>query len=142
LFESKVLTRFEYTSKFMANPGLLPLAVLSDTSTKDSILQSVAAQIENITNPRTQNNVMASTAILAGLVLDEVLIQRLLRRDNMRESVIYQSILQEGADEKERQIVINLLKAGASLELITQVTGLTVEQIQQIQAEQEENQQE
>ncbi|RUT01874.1 hypothetical protein DSM106972_064970 [Dulcicalothrix desertica PCC 7102] len=113
----------------MANPGLLPLAVLSDTSTKDSILQSVAAQIENITNPRTQNNVMASTAILAGLVLDEALIQRLLRRDNMRESVIYQSILQEGADEKERQIVVNLLKAGASLELITQVTGLTVEKI-------------
>jgi predicted transposase YdaD len=60
----------------------------------------------------------------------------------MRKSVIYQSILQEGAEEKTRQIVINLLKEQASLELITKVSGLTVEQIQQIQAEQEENQQE
>lgn len=130
------------TSKFMTNPGLLPFAVLNDTNSKDNTLQSVATQIENITNPKTQNNIIASTGILAGLVLDEALIQRLLRRDNMRESVIYQSILQEGAEETRRQMIISFLKAGASLELITQATGLTVEQIQQIQAEHEENQQE
>ncbi|RUT08564.1 hypothetical protein DSM106972_017320 [Dulcicalothrix desertica PCC 7102] len=54
----------------------------------------------------------------------------------MRESVIYQSILEEGAEQKTRQIVVNLLKEGVSIDLVAKATGLTVEQIQQIQASQ------
>jgi predicted transposase/invertase (TIGR01784 family) len=138
------------TDLFLNNPGLLPFAVLSNTSNKASTLQQVAAQINNISNKRIQNNIIASTAILAGLVLNEEVIQNLLRRDAMRESVIYQSImqegrqegrqeglqegLQEGREEKARQIVANLLKEGVSTDLIAKVTGLTAEQIQQIQA--------
>ncbi len=126
------------TNLFLNTPGLLPFAVLSDTSSKNSTLQQVATQIESISNQRTQNNIAASTAILAGLVLQEEVIQRLLRRDVMRESVIYQSIKAEGAEENTRKLVINFLKEGVSVELVAKATGLTLEQIQQIQAEQAE----
>jgi predicted transposase YdaD len=44
-----------------------------------------------------QSNIAASTAILAGLVLNKKLIKTLLRSDAMRESVIYQDIQQEKA---------------------------------------------
>jgi hypothetical protein len=43
----------------------------------------------------------------------------------MCESYVYQAILREGREEKARQIVINLLQAGASMELVVQATGLT-----------------
>ncbi|BDA72141.1 hypothetical protein RIVM261_006350 [Rivularia sp. IAM M-261] len=124
----------------MSTPGLLPFAVLTDTNSKDSTLQAVAAQIDNITDRRTQNNITASAAILAGLTLKEDVIQRILRRDIMRESVIYQSIKQEGREETAREIAVNMLQKGVSLELVAEFTGLTLEQVQQIQTQQSKNQ--
>ncbi|MBW4507915.1 MAG: hypothetical protein KME64_15570 [Scytonematopsis contorta HA4267-MV1] len=134
----------------MNNPGLLPFAVLSNTSSKNNQLQSVASLIDSIADRRTQSNVMASAAILAGLVLEEEVIQRLLRRDIMRESVIYQSIMvegrqegrQEGKEETAREIAVNLLKEGLSLELVVKATGLTIDVVQQLQTAQSENQKE
>ena len=82
---------------FLNTPGLLPFATLSQTEDKTRILQIVAEAIEQINDTRIQSNVAASTAILAGLVLNKKLIKRLLRSDAMRESVIYQDILQEEA---------------------------------------------
>lgn len=140
------------TDLFMSNPGLLPFAVLSDTSSQDRTLQAVAAQIDNITDRRTQNNITASAAILAGLTLKEDVIQRILRRDIMRESVIYQSIkeegreegreegLEEGLEKAARKIAANMLAKGISLESVVELTGLTLEQVQQIQTQQSENQ--
>jgi predicted transposase/invertase (TIGR01784 family) len=121
------------TEEFLETPGLLPFAVLSNTPNQTSTLQAVAAEIENISDKNVQNNVTASTAILAGLVLEEEAIKRLLRRDIMRESVIYQSIKQEGREEGVRGVAVNLLKGGMSLELVAKATGLTVEQVQQLQ---------
>lgn len=69
------------TDLFMSTPGLLPFAVLSNTNAKDSTLQAVAAQIDNIADRRIQNNITASAAVLAGLTLKEDVIQRILRRD-------------------------------------------------------------
>jgi hypothetical protein len=43
-------------------------------------------------DPTTQANLMAASAILAGLRLEEDVIYRLVQRDIMQESVIYQSI--------------------------------------------------
>jgi predicted transposase/invertase (TIGR01784 family) len=131
------------TDLFMSHPGLLPFAVLSDTSTKDSTLQAVAAQIGNITDRRTQNNIAASAAILAGLTLKEDVIQRILRKDIMRESVIYQSIKkegrEEGREEAARKIAANMLSKGISVESVVDFTGLTLEQVQQIQIQQSGN---
>ncbi|NER24542.1 MAG: Rpn family recombination-promoting nuclease/putative transposase [Symploca sp. SIO1C2] len=83
------------TGAFLGSPGLLPFAALSKTSDRFQTLQQTAQLIDNIANQRVQSNVAASTAIIAGLVLERDLINRLLRRDIMRESVIYQEMEQE-----------------------------------------------
>ncbi|MDZ4871000.1 MAG: hypothetical protein CLLPBCKN_000388 [Chroococcidiopsis cubana SAG 39.79] len=129
------------TEIFLQTPGLLPFAVLSNTDNKTNTLQEVATVINNITNQRTQSNLAASAFILAGLVLEEEEIQRLLRRDIMQESVTYQLLLAEGRAEGRaegieqgiRRVAINMLKEGMSIEVVARVTGLTVEQVQQLQ---------
>ncbi|MEM6398840.1 MAG: hypothetical protein AAF757_01215 [Cyanobacteria bacterium P01_D01_bin.116] len=83
---------------FLENPGLLPFAALSKASNPEQIVNQVAREINQISDNRIQNNVAASTAILAGLVLNKDLIKRILRSDIMRESPIYQEILQEGQE--------------------------------------------
>ncbi|MEH2372350.1 Rpn family recombination-promoting nuclease/putative transposase [Nostoc sp.] len=122
---------------FLQTSGLLPFAVLSNTDSKTNTLQQVATLIDNITDKRTQSNLAACAFIPAGLVLEEEVIQRLLQRDIMRESVTYQSLLaegrSEGRDEGIRRVAINMLKEGMSIEVVAKVTGLTVEQVQQLQ---------
>ncbi|ULB47681.1 Rpn family recombination-promoting nuclease/putative transposase, partial [Limnospira fusiformis KN01] len=60
----------ESVDTFINVPGLLPFAVLAQTGDRQKLLEQVAAKIDAIADRRTQNNVAASTAILAGLVLD------------------------------------------------------------------------
>ncbi|MEO1402773.1 MAG: Rpn family recombination-promoting nuclease/putative transposase [Cyanobacteria bacterium J06635_1] len=105
---------------FLGASGLLPFAVLSRTDDREVTLQQVAGQIEQISETRVQSNVAAATAILSGLVLEKGLIQRILRRELMQESVIYQDIKAEGIQEgiqqgiqtrvrEERQLALKLL---------------------------------
>lgn len=66
----------------------------------------------------------------------------------MRESVIYQEIKSEGKlegkaegkdegkDEKAREVAVNLLKVGMMVEQVASVTGLSIEQVQQVQQQQ------
>ncbi len=128
------------TEIFLQTPGLLPFAVLSNTSNKTNTLQKVAAQIDNISDKRTQSNLAASTFILAGLVLEEEEIKRLLRRDIMRESVTYQSIKDEGSQETTQKIAVKMLQEGLSPEMVAKVTGLTLDVVQQLQITKAENQ--
>ena len=59
----------------------------------------------------------------------------------MKESVIYQSILQEGKaegkaegkTEASNQIALNMLHSNMSLELVVQLTGLSLKQVQKLQ---------
>jgi len=65
----------------------------------------------------------------------------------MRESVIYQEILEEGEakgqakgkaegkTETTRKLALNLLRIGMSLEQIAEVTELSLEQVQALQQE-------
>ena len=128
------------TEIFLQTPGLLPFAVLSNTSNKTNTLQKVAAQIDNISDKRTQSNLAASTFILAGLVLEEEEIKRLLRRDIMRESVTYQSIKDEGSQETTQKIAVKMLQEGFSPEMVAKMTGLTLDVVQQLQITEAENQ--
>lgn len=147
---------------FQKSVGLLPLAILAKTTDKEMLLNQVARKIEEIEDRKQKNNVAASTAVLAGLVLEQELVKRILRSDIMKESPIYQDILAEGraegraagkaegraegkaegraegraeAEARVRQIAQNMLRSGISLELTTQLTGLTTEQVQQLQSE-------
>lgn len=85
------------TEIFLQSPGLLPFAALSQTNDPSQVLRQAAQAATQVTDPRTQSNIVASAAILAGLVLEKPLIQRILRGELMRESVIYQDILHEEA---------------------------------------------
>ncbi|UKP00991.1 hypothetical protein [Nostoc sp. UHCC 0870] len=58
----------------------------------------------------------------------------------MRESVIYQMIQNEaeeqGSNKKAREIALNLLAEGMTVDAIARLTGLPVEEVQQLQQQQ------
>ena len=76
-----------------------------------------------------------------GLTLNQEIIHRLLRREIMKESVTSQEILLEdeakgkaiGKAEAANQIVLNMLRSDISIDLISQFTGLSLEQIKELQ---------
>ncbi|GAA6620470.1 Rpn family recombination-promoting nuclease/putative transposase [Scytonema sp. NUACC26] len=133
------------SSAFLQSPGLLPFAVLCQSEDRVETKRQVAMEIDNIGDLQTQNNVTASTAILAGLVLEEKVIQQLLRRDLMKESVVYQSIQAEGRTEGRTEgraeglqegiqlMALNMLREGLSIEVVARITGLSVEQVEQLE---------
>ena len=98
---------------------------------RPQVLQQVARAATQLTNLQTQSNIVASTAVLAGLVLEKELIERILRRELMRESVIYQDILQEEA----LSLILRLLNrrvGTVSPELQLQIQSLPLEQLESL----------
>ena len=134
----------------LANPALLPLAVLSRTNAPTSLLQQVAAQVELIKERKQQREISAYTEILAGLKFNKDLIRRFLREELMRESVIYQEIQQqakqqgreegrqEGIQEglqREINLVLRQLArrlGQSSPELLEQIQQLPVAQLEEL----------
>lgn len=78
-------------------------------------VSQVTQLVEQIEEPTTQANLMAASAILARLRLEE--------------DVIYRSIQH---DEK-RAIALNLLREGVDINLIASSTSLPIEEVQQLQ---------
>ncbi len=100
----EVIRLWESSSEeFQQLPGLLPFAALGKTKDREGTLRQVAKQIEALGDRRLQSNVTASSAILAGLVLDRGIIQRIFRSAVMKESVIYQEIRAEALDEGRQE---------------------------------------
>jgi predicted transposase/invertase (TIGR01784 family) len=124
-------------SLFLEYPGLLPFAVLGQSTDAEETLRQAAQRVDRMADPVTQANLMAASGILAGLKLEDEIIYRILRRDIMQESTVYRSILAEGEikgeERKQREIVINLLRRGVAIDIIAPSTGLSVEEIQQLQ---------
>jgi predicted transposase/invertase (TIGR01784 family) len=116
-------------SVFLEYPGLLPFAVLGQSESPVEMLRQVTEIVDQIEDQRTQSNLMAASAILAGLRLDQDVIYQLVRRDMMQESVIYRSIQK---DEK-RAIALNFLREGLSIETVARGTGLSIEEVQELQ---------
>jgi predicted transposase/invertase (TIGR01784 family) len=116
-------------SLFLQYPGLLPFAALGQSESPAEMLRQATQLVEQIEEPTTQANLMAASAILAGLRLEEDVIYRLVRRDIMQESVIYRSI----QNDEKRAIALNLLRGGVDINLIASSTGLPVEEVQQLQ---------
>jgi predicted transposase/invertase (TIGR01784 family) len=90
--------------------------------------RSIYAKFQNI------SPVASYVQILAGLRYDKNDIKRLFREETMRESVIYQDILQEGRQEGRQEghleVALNLLREGMSVETIAKVTGLTIAELE------------
>jgi predicted transposase/invertase (TIGR01784 family) len=128
---------------FMTAPGLLPYAVLSQATNKEEVLRQVVTQIQAVGDPRQENNLIAATGILAGLQLSQAVINRLIRSEVMRESVIYTQIYQEGEVSGEQRgrkeeataLVIRLLtrKLGdIAPPLISQINNLPIEAVESL----------
>jgi predicted transposase/invertase (TIGR01784 family) len=83
-------------AELMARAGTLPLAILARTEDKENLLREMAERMEGL---REAGEVAAATYVLAGLVMGDNEIERILRRDVMKESVTYQKILAEGIEK-------------------------------------------
>ena len=128
---------------FWQSPGLLPLAVLSQTKDKRKTAREVARRIEQIKERRQKSNVAASTVILAGLVLEKEFVEGLLRQEIMRESVIYQAIKAEGIAEGEAKgkqegevsFALRIIKkrfGEISQDLEKQIQSLSIEKLEDL----------
>lgn len=104
----------------------------------EATLRQVAQSINQISDLTTRANLVAASAILAGIRLEEEVIYRLLRRDIMQESTVYRSILAEGEAKKQREIAINLLQSGVAVDIIASATGLSIEGVQRLQQQMSE----
>ncbi|MCA2831388.1 MAG: hypothetical protein IM461_19460 [Microcystis sp. M086S1] len=104
------------------------------------MLSQVSRSLETISQKQVQSNLAAATSILAGLVLNRETIKKILRSDIMRESVIYQDILEEGKEEgqeeKARQIPLKMLSAGFPIPEIARFTDLSPLTIEELQRQQ------
>jgi predicted transposase/invertase (TIGR01784 family) len=132
--EFEVIRLWEQPAEvFLRYPGLIPFAVLGDTEDPEATLSEVAQRVQQIPDPEDQANISAASAILAGLRLNSDIISRLLRRDIMQESTMYQSILTEGGAKEKRSIAVNLLRMGLALSDIATAVGLSLEEVKKIQ---------
>lgn len=120
-------------SLFLQYPGLIPFAVLGRSADAEETLRQAAQQIDRIADSEAQANLIAASGILAGLRLEDEIIYRVLRRDIMQESTVYRSIWRDAQEERDRAIALNLLREGVSIETIVRSTGLSVEEVQQLQ---------
>jgi predicted transposase/invertase (TIGR01784 family) len=120
-------------SLFLQYPKLIPFAVLGQSADAEETLRQAAQRVDQISDSTTQANLMAASGILAGLKLEDETIYRILRRDIMQESTVYRSIQREAQEEKARTIALNLLRGGVNMNLIASSTGLSIEEVQQLQ---------
>lgn len=118
---------------FLDYPGLIPFAVLGESADAEEILRQVAQRVDQIENPQDQANLMAASGILAGLKLEDAIVYRILRRDIMQESTVYQSIWKEAEESRDRVIALNFLREGLSIEAVARGTGLSLTEVQQLQ---------
>jgi predicted transposase/invertase (TIGR01784 family) len=118
---------------FLQYPGLIPFAVLGQSTDAEETLRQASQRVDRIPDPQAKANLLAASGILAGLKLEQEVIYRLLQRDIMQESTVYRSIFAEGEEKKQREIALNFLREGLSIEMVARGTGLSIEQIQQLQ---------
>ena len=120
---------------FLNNEALLALAPLTQTTSPQGLLSQVAQRIATIPNRGARENIAGYTEILAGLRFEKNLIRRLLSEDMMKESVIYQDILQKGNKQGEERVILLLLNRrfkAIDESLIERVRGLSTEQLENL----------
>jgi predicted transposase/invertase (TIGR01784 family) len=88
---------------FLQDPALIPLAVLAQSENPEQLLTQVSQRLDMIESPGQRQEAATCSQVLARLRFKKELIQGLFRERIMRESVIYQDILQEGREEGRRE---------------------------------------
>ena len=85
------------------------MVILTKSEEQIIRLREVAKRLDTIENPGVRANLMAATAVFAGLVMEPEMIKTILRSDIMKESAFYQDILQEGRQEGRQEGEVALL---------------------------------
>ena len=135
----------------LANPALLPFATLARSDAPNTLLQQVATQLDRIEEPRQRGNITACAQVLAGLRFDINFIRQLFREEVMRESVVYQDILQrglqqgleqgleqglqQGLQQGEATLILRLLNrrfGEVDSELQERIRGLSIPQLEEL----------
>jgi predicted transposase/invertase (TIGR01784 family) len=118
---------------FLQYPGLIPFAVLGESTDAEETLRQAAQRMDYIVDSATKANLMAASGILAGLKLEDEVVYRILRRDIMQESTVYRSIERDARKEEKRAIALNFLRNGLSVEVVAHGTELSISEVQQLQ---------
>ncbi len=118
---------------FLQYSGLIPFASLGQSADAEETLRQAAQRINQIADSEAQANLIAASGILAGLRLEDEVVYQILRRDIMQESTVYRSIQRETQAENSRAIALNLLQEGVPIEIIVRSTGLSIQEVQQLQ---------
>jgi predicted transposase YdaD len=124
--------------------ALLPLAPLAAAVDPDGLLKQVAQRLSTIEAPQ-RKELSACIELMAGLRFKKTLIRQLFREDLMRESVIYQDILEQGLQrgleqglqQGEKMLVLRLLTR--RLGDLPETLRSQIEQLSQPQLEQLED---
>ena len=133
----------EDAERFLQDKALLPLATLTRTTQPEKLLNLVASEVNEIVDPQEKAQVAAYVQLIAGLKYDKEIIRQIFSEDIMRESVIYQDILQKGEDrglqtglqQGETKIILRLLKQKLGTinpEITTQISSLPPEKLENL----------
>jgi len=142
----------ESPAPFLTSPGLLPLAVLTQSQNPTARLREVALALDTIEDRVAKANLTTASAVFGGLLVKPQLIRTILRSDIMKESAIYQEILQEGEQrgllkgeqrgllkgkqegklEGKLEVAQRLLERGLPVSEVISITGLSAEDLKQI----------
>ncbi|TVP60200.1 MAG: DUF4351 domain-containing protein [Nodularia sp. (in: Bacteria)] len=127
-----IVRLWEQDSKiFLDNSALLPLATLTRTDSPQTLLSQVAQKIATISDREQQQNIAGCVEVLAGLRFEKDLVHQFLREDIMKESVIYQDIVQKEAFK----MISRLLKrrfGDVNDSLMTQVRNLSADDLEDL----------
>ncbi len=105
-------------TELLDDEALLPLAVLGKAASDEALLRETAARVERMTDATQRANVSACVQVLAGLRFDRALIRALFREEAMRESVIYQEIIERGLAQGVERGLAQGMEQGSRLEAI------------------------
>ncbi|MDJ0734119.1 MAG: DUF4351 domain-containing protein [Nostocaceae cyanobacterium] len=119
------------SATFLNNPALLPLASLTRSDSPQTLLTQVAERVATIPDIQVRNNIAGCIEILAGLRFEKDLIQQFLREDIMKESVIYQDIVQKEAFKVINRL-LNRRFQNLDSSLVERVRKLSAEKLEDL----------
>lgn len=107
----------------------------TQTDTPQGLLAQVAEQTATIPDREQRQTLAGFAEILAGLRFEKALIRRFFREDIMRESVIYQDILQQGRQQEALSLVMRQLNrrlGEVNSAAIERVRALSIEELEEL----------
>jgi predicted transposase YdaD len=129
----------ENPEPLLAEPGLLPLAVLAKSNNSQQLLTQVSEALSSIENPQQRRELATGCYILGGLKFEEQQLIHFIGEEIMEESVTYQAILQKGLEQGSKREGLLLVKrlihrrlGNLSAELEQRIDNLSLSQLEDL----------